>query len=96
MPIYRSNTVEIEARQWNGSHISANEIISWILEEGGSATFLCGASCCSNELSIHVITSSGVMRTQPQDFIIKSTEGEFYPVDSSVFWKKYTEISQAH
>jgi hypothetical protein len=93
---YKSNVVEIEAAHWNGSEPKALDIVSWIQEHGSKAKFLCGGQCCDNVLAIEVNTLEGLMRAQPQDYIIKGTENEFYPCKPSIFQTKYTQIPEVH
>lgn len=86
---YRSKPVEIEAVQyeagfaWKLEQLSQNIISSPILEprEG-------------NERGeyIQIKTLEGTMTAIPGDWIIKGTEGEFYPCKPSVFERKYKEV----
>lgn len=89
---YKSNEVEIEAAHWNGSTPKATAIIDWILESGGTASFKCGGQCCNNVLAIDVDTLQGMVKAWPQDYIVKGTQGEFYPCHPSVFQTKYHKV----
>lgn len=39
MPFYRKKPVVIEARRWDGSALSAGEIIDWALSHGGTIRY---------------------------------------------------------
>jgi hypothetical protein len=92
MKWYKSRPVQIQAQHWNGSTPNAEYIVSWILEEGGTARFKCGGQCCENELAIYIDTLEGRMKASPQDYVIRGTKGEFYPCKPDVFYEKYEEV----
>ena len=102
---FDSVPVTIEAFCWVGGAAAATPVIDWVLENGGTATWmeahtvpmtekeleerglLAGALEVPEVLTIR--TLEGDMRAAPGDWIIRGTEGEFYPCKPSVFNRKY-------
>lgn len=95
MTRFRSRPVEIDAHQWDGTAEGASPIIDWILREGGTATYTCAdpARCSEHDgdspHTIAITTLEGTMHASLHDWIIRGTEGEFYPCKPSVFARKY-------
>ena len=69
----------IEVIQWTGENII--ELLDW----GQGKIFL------DDMDNLCVETSEGMIKANINDFIIKSSEGEFYPCKSDIF-KKYDRI----
>ncbi len=74
---FKSKVVEIDAVQYTGKN--QNEI----------ADFYPGAAGAFGSDAIFIETLEGTMQASPGDWIIKGTEGEFYPCKPSVFERKY-------
>jgi hypothetical protein len=79
---YTSRPVSIEAVQWDGTIENGRTIIDWA--DGAEMRW-------SNETPqrLTIQTLEGRMSANPTDWIIKGTEGEFYPCKDSVFQRKY-------
>lgn len=79
---YTSRPVSITARQWDGTIDGGRRVIDWA--EGAVIRW-------SNETPQRLVveTLEGRMTANPGDWIIKGTEGEFYPCKDSVFQRKY-------
>jgi hypothetical protein len=90
---YTSRPVSIEAVQWDGTAEAASQIINWALETGGSISYWCASgSECREATSSHklrISTLEGDMDAEAGAWVIKGTEGEFYPCKDSVFQRKY-------
>lgn len=94
---FDSLPVTIEAFCWVGGAAAATPVIDWVLENGGTATWMeehkigrrgtPGHEVIPEALTIR--TLEGDMRAAPGDWIIRGTEGEFYPCKPSVFNRKY-------
>ena len=69
----------IEAIQWTGENII--ELLDW-----GQGKIL-----WDDMDNLYVETSEGMIKANINDFVIKSSEGEFYPCRSDIF-KKYDRI----
>ena len=69
----------IEAIQWTGENII--ELLDW-----GQGKIL-----WDDMDNLYVETSEGMIKANINDFVIKSSEGEFYPCKSDIF-KKYDRI----
>ena len=79
---YISKRVTIEAEAWN-PNLDADvqpDLIRDVLKKRNSRIF-------GNKLIIE--TYEGVMAAFPGDYIIRGTEGEYYPCKPSVFKRKY-------
>lgn len=103
---FDSVPVTIEAVCWLGGAGAATPIINWILENGGTATWdeahvvpipdneLEGRGLLAGSIweaeGLYIQTLEGRMKANPGDWIIRGTEGEFYPCKPSVFERKYT------
>lgn len=81
---YTSRPVTITAVQWDGTLESGRAIIDWAA--GAEMRW-------SNETPqrLTIQTLEGRMTASPSDWIIKGTEGEFYPCKDSVFQRKYAQ-----
>jgi hypothetical protein len=80
MPMFRKKPVIIEARQWDGTVDSANEICAW---SEGKVSF--------NKIMI-IETLEGVMAASPNDWIIQGVNKEFYPCKPDIFEKTYEKV----
>lgn len=79
---YRSKVVVIDAIQWTGDN--RDEILKFAPPaEWGSTT------------GLNVKTPEGVMHANETDWIIRGTEGEFYPCRDSVFQAKYEPVGDS-
>lgn len=82
----RKRPIEVEARLFDGTMKSANEIIGWTE---------CGAYFNEGRMGgtkLYILTLEGDMHATPGDYIIKGVEGEFYPCKPDIFWKTYEVI----
>lgn len=78
---FESLPVEVEAVQFTGEN--GHEILEWIIAEGGVAV----SDSYNKEMVIRTV--EGDMAANPEWWIIRGTEGEFYPCKPSVFERKY-------
>lgn len=83
---YRKAPVEIEAWEWDGTVISTEEIVEWILSNGEDAWYF------AHDHTIRISTLEGVMSAQPGDFIVRGIVGEFYPCKPDIFSKSYEAL----
>jgi hypothetical protein len=97
---YRKKPVEIEARRWDGSVPEATKIINWVLAGGGTARYREGFPVVLSDgserpmpASIRIDTPEGVMRANPEDWVIRGVKGEFYPCKPDIFEATYEEVS---
>ena len=92
---YITKTVVIEAIKWTGLNLKEvkefvgesliydiNDI-AWKVGEGSPSVYL------------QIKTLEGVMKCMLGDYIIKGTQGEFYPCKPVVFKKKYERLESA-
>lgn len=88
MAKYRKNPVVIEARQFVTNNeegdINMNELVQWILQNGGQATH--------DGTDIFIQTLEGRHAATVGDFIIQGVKGEFYPCKPDIFEATYEAV----
>jgi hypothetical protein len=90
---FRKKPVVIDALQFTGGPESATVIIDWVLQQGGTARYYDATG--TNLDSIRIDTLEGTMRADVGDWIIKGTQGEFYPCKPDIFAEIYeTEYAE--
>lgn len=82
---YRQKPPSVEAKQWDGSPVSANRVIDWILSNGGTARYHDEV----NDQHIAVDVTTGTLHVSPTDWIIKTPEGSFESCDTKTFRGTY-------
>lgn len=90
MKKYRSKPVEIEAIRFIVDNIAE---IQKIAVENESVAIWPGSGADS-EYVLKIKTLEGVMTAGYGDWLIRGTEGEFYPCKDSVFQRKYEEVKE--
>lgn len=97
MPKFRKKPVEIEARQYDGAPETATKIIDWALESGVTITYHCpeGEACRRDTHVLLVSTLEGSMSALPGDWVIRGTEGEFYPCKPAAFEATFEPVDRA-
>lgn len=97
--IYQTKIVNIEAIQFTGGASNGMDIEAWVRANGGNATWrneqapwqsedgTTGHSGIPEMLTIQ--TTDGYMEAPAGWWIIRGTEGEFYPISDETFQKKY-------
>ena len=95
---YRKKPVVIDAMQWDGTATSATGIIDWILSENGSADYHCGlgARCQdpTTEHKLRISTLEGNIFASAGDYVIRGTEGEFYPCKPAAFDATFEPVAE--
>lgn len=88
MPKFLSKVVEIEAMLWAGGPEEATQIISWVIENGGTATWSeshegysgpDGSYPKESSETLKIRTLEGALTVTPGHWIIRGTEGESIP-----------------
>lgn len=87
---YKAKSVVIEAIQFDGTKESAKNIEQWTHDM--AECFRKNYPLNINEFILRVTTPEGEMTANPTDWIIKGTEGEFYPCKDSVFKTRYEVV----
>lgn len=81
MPKFRKKPIVIEAVQWSGDILDAEDVTN----------FASGSSCPvgfqGNALVVY--TLEGQMRADPLDWIIRGVKGELYPCKPDIFAATY-------
>jgi hypothetical protein len=88
MAKYRKRPVVIEARQYDGSEASRDEILLW----GDKADTPMSAG--TDWLSIE--TLEGTLRVSVGDFVIRGVKGELYPCKPDVFAATYELVAEPY
>ena len=78
---WRKKPVVIEAMQTGLE--TAHDVLLWIRSQGGKANF--GAT----PGSLEIYTLEGDMLADPEDWIIRGVQGEFYPCKPDIFEATY-------
>lgn len=86
---YRSRPVVIEAVHFDGTQKSALQIRKWPAESKCTIEFV---SLSPLLYYLRIPTLEGQMTGSPGDYIIKGTQGEFYPCKPKVFTAKYDSV----
>lgn len=85
---YRKKPVVVEARKFVPEY--AEDIAEWC---GGEAIFKFEQGGEMPVVRIEIETLEGTMRATPdEDWIIKGTHGEFYPIKEAVFLANYEPV----
>ena len=92
MTRFISIPTEIEAIQFTGHASNVSDILAWanLGSPEGEANVIDNRYAGMHFLTIW--TSEGVMNANIGDWIIRGTEGEYYPCKPEVFAKKYRPI----
>jgi hypothetical protein len=95
MPMYRKRPVVIEARQLGHGYDEDIAIAHWsgartVGEEDDADGQDAGSGAASQTLMV-ITTKEGEMRASAGDWIIKGTQGEFYPCKPEIFQEIYEE-----
>lgn len=89
MTKYRKKPVEVDALQFEGTVLSANEILAWIGIRGADASRVHN-NRPSDGLVVH--TLEGDMLACPGDWVIRGVQGEFYPCKPDIFDATYEKV----
>lgn len=94
---YRKKPVMVEAMQWDGTAEGATPILDWVLDSGGTANYRCDSpDGCPGTAGTHYLavgTLEGNMLANAGDYIVRGTQGNFYPRKPDVFAATY-EVAQ--
>lgn len=100
--VYESVVVNIEAIQFTGGAANGMDIEAWVKAYGGNATWRNTIDAWQSEdgseghpeipEALTIQTFEGYTEAQPGWWIVRGTEGEFYPCRDDVFRKKYREL----
>lgn len=78
---YVKRPVIVEALQYKGDNI--NDVLRF-----------CVGNCLYKDNVLYINTLEGRLRIDKGDYIIKGTEGEFYPCKTGIFEKIYRRVSR--
>jgi len=82
---YRSKVVEVDAMEWDGSTAAAYAIEIW------------SSGACERRgqpLAIVIATSEGWLRVDPDDYIVKGSNGQFYPLKPHIFERQFEPVGE--
>jgi hypothetical protein len=89
MPTFRKKPVEVEAVHFDGTKESANQALAWIGSHGAEAARV---NRIRPEDGIYVGAPAYAMVAAPGDWIIRGTQGEFYPCKPDTFEAAYEPV----
>ena len=88
MPYFTKKPVTIEARQFDGTKKSVDDIISWMQDSGSDRIAFMAMDDSVGTIFV-IPTMEGNHRASPGDWIIKGVKGEFYPCKPDIFDQTY-------
>ena len=97
---YRKKPVITAAMRWDGTAQEATAIIDWALSNDVSIHFRCrdqSGECHTGEVGTHdlaIPTLEGTMLANPGDWIVRGTEGEFYPCKPAAFEATFEAVAE--
>jgi len=92
---YRKFSVVNEAVRWEGDAASAKAIVDWVCTTSGDSDIAwVTAGAHAGQLLIRIETLEGTMYANKGAWIIKGQQGEFYPVQDSIFQKTYATVER--
>ena len=94
MPKFRKKPVVIEARRWLGSVEVATELIDWVLENNGTASYHDFTDFPEAETYISINTLEGTMVLRAGNYLIRGVQGEFYSCDQDIFAATYEAVAE--
>ena len=95
---FRTKPADIIAVQYNGGAADGLDIVQWIRNNGGQASYIAPQPAyLENDMNfpeieekLDVMTDTGLYaQAYPGYWVIQGTEGEFYPCPPDVFANKY-------
>ena len=93
MPKFVKKPVVIEAVQFDGSHLCAESIISWVNRSTGyTPSEGTGPPILFYYGEMRIRTLEGEMTGRKGDWIIKGVKGEFYPCKPDIFEETYEKV----
>lgn len=91
MPFFTKKPVTIEARQFDGSLESAEELFQWVEScSPGTATYM---QLQDGTYQMYILTLEGPHASIIGDFLIKGVQGEFYFCKPDIFEMTYEPAS---
>jgi len=95
MPYFTKKPVTIEARQFDGTRKSVDEIIRWMQDSGSDRIAFMAMDKIVGTIFV-IPTLEGNHRASAGDWIIKGVKGEFYPCKPDIFDQTYEPTSGTH
>lgn len=87
---FRKKPVEIKAMRFDGTAESSNQILAWIISNGGNPRLV---DPSRPELGLIISTLEGDMTVKPSDSVIQGVKGEFYPCKDDIFQATYDAVT---
>lgn len=101
--VYQSKVVNVEAIQFTGGAANGMDIEAWVNSYGGTATWRNHIDAWQSEdgteghgeipEALSVQTFEGYTEAAPGWWILRGTQGEFYPCRDDVFREKYEPLT---
>ena len=87
---FRKKPVEVEAVQFDGTSFTAESIIRWIIDGGGTAwTITIGSP---ERIVIIIETLEGRMQAGDTDWIVRGVKSEHNPCKNDIFEATYDPV----
>lgn len=90
---YRKKPVAVAAMQWDGTDSSMEAILRWtkIVDKKGLVHWSISREG-GQVLKAFVVTPNGSVQIEPNEWIIKGVDDEFYPCKPDIFQKTYDPV----
>lgn len=94
MPKFRKKPVIIEARQWDGTRSSVEDISRWVNDFSHEAEPIMSYIFTDEKdvQDVLIWTLEGDHKVSPHDWIIKGVKNEFYPCKPDIFEQTYEPV----
>lgn len=99
MSKFRKKPVVIEALQWDGTDNGVDAVLDWMMELGYGGEAGGHGSDAPNwddGGDFYIVTLEGKMHASIGDWIIRGTQGEFYPCKPAAFEDTFEPADSAH
>ncbi len=95
MPYFTKKPIMIEAQQFHARY-NAGTLAAWINDNGGEAWIQMDFDYPMSGDNDYILikTLEGEMKAQPEDWIIKGVQGEFYPCKPNIFEATYNPAEE--
>lgn len=95
MAKFRRKPIVVEAMQFEANYKGAQKIIDWVNKETGwNPDKNTDPPIMYYYGDLTIRTLEGDMHASDGDWIVKGTEGEFFPVKPKIFKKTYEAVSE--
>lgn len=82
--LWREKSATVEAMQWDGSYDSQMAIVNWAWKSTGYK-YVPISGWHGDDYYLEIVTPHGEMEADKDDWIVRHTDGSFYPCSPTLF-----------